>query len=732
MEIQKSKALEEASYDIDTEYESAFRMINGANFRTKDGIKYVNLDSSQPDCAEDEVASWLVIIKQGLKIGEVMDRVPYGRFNKLITGLGATTLEIENQERNSIIVVPTKSLAYNKSKSANLNHGVPYSMYVGSPMKDSGQADRKHIEEYLNARNGLKKKFLVVADSLSILIETLQKIGIDVYNDYFLMVDEIDTMQSDSVYRPKLENVIDHYLKFDHRHRCMVSATMNVFSNPELEHESCVTTIWREMPKRDINLIYTNYVDDIAVAEIKRKLEENENEKILIAYNSLDGILNILQQLGAQWKSQVGILCSERSDDKISGYLDDTDNVIDEHGNLGKRIVFMTCAYFAGIDIMDKCHLISITSHLQPFTYLSVGKLAQIAGRCRNGNLSETIIYDIPQNIEQSEYQNKDEYRTHLVKKADSYSGFMNATRNAAQENEELQPLTDFIDSFVNFSAKAKVADDYPTKILRQNHLSKDFVPAYFNIDALVEDWEMRNNTYSNDGNLYKQLTLSNNVHKETRFITKEEHDSDTIIRIKENEKERKSALIEELKPKLLAWHSQGMDDVSYKQLFGEVDKGIKEKFCDTFRKLCPYIDAERLLTDLTENWDDGRKLRNYNNAVVFWAMEDSHPFKAQVLARFNYSKLQSLPERHPERKVSIVGKKQKMKDIFLSCLKLPQNKMLTEDTMTEFFKCFFKTQRASGGRYDRIVGLNPEDLPLPKKFIDNEANLFELFSFPK
>ena len=57
---------------------------------------------------------------------------------------------------------------------------------------------------------------------------------------------------------------------------------------------------------------------------------------------------------------------------------------------------------------------------------------------------------------------------------------------------------------------------------------------------------------------------------------------------------------------------------------------------------------------------------------------------------------------------------------------------MLTEDTITEFFKCFFKTQRASGGRYDRIVGLNPEDLPLPKKFIDNEANLFELFSFPK
>lgn len=392
----------------------------------------------------------------------------------------------------------------------------------------------------------------------------------------------------------------------------------------------------------------------------------------------------------------------------------------------------MTCAYFAGIDIMDKCHLISITSHLQPFTYLSVGRLAQIAGRCRKGNLSETIIYDIPQNVSQSEYKNKDEYRRHLLKRAESYARFMNATRNAAKENEELKPLTDFIDSFVNFSAKAKVADDYPTKILRQNHLSKDFVPAYFNIDALVENWEMRNNTYSNANNLYEQLSANNNVYREERFIRADEHDSDTIRQIKENEKGRKSVLIEELKPKLLEWYNNGMDDVSYKQLCGEVDKGVKEKFCDIFKKLCPYIDCERLLADLTEKWNDGRKLRNYNNSVVFWVMDNSHPFKAQVLALFNYTELEKLPVGHKMRKVSITDKKQKMNEVFLSYLKLPQSSMITEDTMAEFFKCFFKTHRASGGRYDRIVGLNPEDLPAPKTFIDNRANLFELFIFPK
>lgn len=730
MELQKSKALENAVYDIDTDYESAFKMLNGANFSTKDGIEFVIPDSSQEDCAAEEIASWLVTIKQGLKIGHVMDRVPFGRFNKLITGLGATTLEIINQERNSIIVVPTKSLAYNKCKSANLSKEEVHAMYIGSPIKDSGQVTKKQIKEYIRKDSVLKKKFLVVADSLPILIESLNESEIDVYNDYFLMVDEIDTMQSDSVYRPKLENVIDFYMLFKRENRCLVSATMNEFSNPELARESCVTTQWREMPKREIDLIYTNYVDDIAVNKIEQLLSATDDGKILIAYNSLDGIINIVQQLGNIWEPQIGILCSERSNDKIGEYLGNTDNVIDENGNLSKRIVFMTCAYFAGIDISDKCHLISISSHLQPFTYLSVGRLAQISGRCRKGNLSETIIYDIKQNTDNPEYKNKEDYRKHLLAKANAYAEFMNSMRKAVMENKELKPLADFIDYFVDFTAKDKVGDSYPTKILRQNHLTKDFLPAYFNIDALTENWGMRYVTYSNEDNIYNELQNSNIVRKERKLFSEEEHDSKTISQIKEHEKERKAAIIEELKPQLLEWYNNGMDNASYEQMFEDVDKGIKEKFCDTFRKLCPYIEAERLLEDLSEKWSDGRKLRNYNNSAVFWAMEDSHPFKAQVLSIFKYHELEKLPERHPQRKITLMDKKNKMKKVFLSSLKLPENKQITEDTMKEYFSCFFKTTR-SGGR-DKITGLNPKNLPVPKAHIDIQANIFDLFMFPK
>ena len=48
-----------------------------------------------------------------LKLSFYMDKMPHGIVDKQVAGIGATTLEIESN-RNSIIVVPTKMLAYNK------------------------------------------------------------------------------------------------------------------------------------------------------------------------------------------------------------------------------------------------------------------------------------------------------------------------------------------------------------------------------------------------------------------------------------------------------------------------------------------------------------------------------------------------------------------------------------------------------------------------------------------
>ena len=724
------KSLAEACYELDSNYPSQFSMLNEAHFNDTDGVELVTLDEVKD--SKGEYTEWTITIKQGKRIGEVMDRVPFGIINKTITGLGATTLEIMNQERDSIIVVPTKSLAYSKYKSANLSKGDGYALYFGSPIKEiKNNVTPRQVQAYLNSNNHWKKKFLVVADSLPRLIKILESNGIDVYHNYFLMVDEIDTMQADSAYRPRLEDVMDYYFKFDWKHRSAVSATLNDFSNPLLENESRVTTRWKDNPKRNIDLIYTNYVDDTTVEIIRQKLTDNPNDKILVAYNSLDGILNILEQLSKKGivdvnKSNCGILCSERNNDKVKEYLEDADNVINEEAYLQKKIVFMTCAYFAGIDIQDQCHLITITSRLQPFTYLSIRRMEQIAGRCRNGNLSETIIYDIPQEAPDSKFQNKEEYQTSLLDRAKTYAEFMNSTKETIKRNPELEELGSFIDSFVDYSAKAKVNNnDYPIKIIRIDSIEKTFKPSFFNIDALTEKWYLVHSLYTHKDNLYKELLEQGHyINKSVNLIKQENHDT-SISDIKERNKERRAEHVEALKPQLLAWNREGRDENQYQQLCKQQDKQV-QNLCNEFKKLSPYIDNEILFDGLAENFQHQKELRNYVNKVVFHIMPPDNAFKADVLAKFNYHYIQShLGERNIGN-VSKQDKLDKMKEVFRVQLRRTD---ISDNVLSEFFSCFFKTSRT--GANDKILGLNPLDLPTPIQYITGNINPLDLFIFP-
>lgn len=72
-----------------------------------------------------------------------IDKMPHGIVNKQIPGVGATTLEI-NSNRNSIIVLPTKALAFSKCKKH------PKTLYIGSEIKDEKERTTdQEIIEYL-------------------------------------------------------------------------------------------------------------------------------------------------------------------------------------------------------------------------------------------------------------------------------------------------------------------------------------------------------------------------------------------------------------------------------------------------------------------------------------------------------------------------------------------------------------------------------------------------------
>ena len=479
-EIDGYRILHGNDVEIDLENDLIIPEINGAFIKDQGLQVSIKLNQRLTNIDGYDIGNWTIVFKQGYKMGQVLDSVPYGIIDKSITGIGATTLEINTELRSSIIVVPTKALAYNKYKTTNNARGENYCMYIGSSIGDIAKdITIDHVREYIASRGESVKKFVVVADSLPMLLDFLKILDEEVYRDYFLMVDEVDTMQADSAYRPRLETVMDYYFRFKFYNRAVITATMSEFSNPKLENEARVRIEWEVNPRRTISTLFTTYVDDLAWNEINLLLETDDN-KILVAYNSLDGIANIIKHLSIL-SSDCGILCSERSIEKAQLYIEDAHKSIDSNGHLIKRVTFMTCAYFAGIDIMDKCHLITVTSKLQPFTYLSLNRMTQIAGRCRKGTFSETIIYDIPEISPKSEIKEVNDYRLSLINRANKYAALLNDIVSATDEDPQLLPLKDFVFSYTDFVSKVKATNaNYPLTIVRQESETDKFVPAYF------------------------------------------------------------------------------------------------------------------------------------------------------------------------------------------------------------------------------------------------------------
>lgn len=383
-----------------------------------------------------------------------IDKMPHGIVNKQIPGVGATTLEI-NANRNSIIVLPTKALAFSKCKKH------PNTLYIGSEIKDEKERTTdQEIIEYLQKEG--YKKLLVVADSLGRLLKLIKE---ENYKDYFLMIDEIDVLQSDSNYRPQLEDVIDYYLLFPPKNRCMVTATMKEFTNPLLKKECLFPISWQWEKKRNIKLLHTNNIIQVVINEIK----SHPNEKIFIAYNSILQIQNIISSLEEEVKKECAILCSEASIKEAGEYYAAK---LDSNDVLPNRINFATCCYFTGIDISDNYHLITVSDSRRDYSMLTLDRMTQIYGRCRGEYkiLSDTIVYNT------KDYALVEDMRTYpdsLVRKANKVLRLITAADDISQGDYTLANLFSIVKEAIKDKAQERISNDEPINLVWVNSIIK-------------------------------------------------------------------------------------------------------------------------------------------------------------------------------------------------------------------------------------------------------------------
>lgn len=515
--------------------------INGASVIPSETLRY-NIVHKHSDYSVNEIT--FTMPDDNAKLSSVFSELPYGLIKKNRTGVGATTLEL-NSKRNSIIVVPTRALAYEKAKNSKIANTDKYSiLYVGSRITGFTV---QSIEEYTNDTSIPYKKFMVVVDSLPRLLDRL---GESSYSDYFIMFDEIDSYQYDSWYRPNMEKAIEYYFKFPYKNRCLVSATIGEFCNPNIQSEPVINVKFNNPHPRRIIVKPTSDVNIRVLKTIEEISQNYPNEKILVAFNLVTrGILKIILSLSDELRNECSVLCGEKSRKHVEQYYREILS-----NQLPSRITFMSCTYFVGIDIDEPFHLISVSDCNYPFTLLSPNKLQQIAGRCRveRGLLSETIIYSINEDIQDNVPRRWIESKIlaevqSLLDLAQSIEKVKDSFPKIIRKYNEI-----FLDEIIQSSAKS-YCRSYPVKVVRESE--GNLAPAYFNIDNILIQIQLLHSLYSTVNALPDSLIeLGHDVSVEDVKI-ETEHISDEItaeiIQLRENnDTAQLRSIIDELRTK--------------------------------------------------------------------------------------------------------------------------------------------------------------------------------------
>ena len=427
-------------------------------------------------------------------IGELKNRgmefLPNGIIEKSHTGMGATHMELTSH-RNSIIVEPIKITAYSKvlqyNKSSENRKNNLRALYVGSEIGAKEKTtSRFDIVNYINSTVKYKK-IVCVADSLQRIIDELLLVGKLHY--YFLLIDEIDSIQNDSSFRRSLEQCLDIYFMFDKTKRAVLTATPLDFTNEILRNE--VKTIFKlENPSRPIIDVYIRGNASYTMALLILRKYSESNGTVVVVLNTLkeiDRIIDTLLNYNIS-PSDIGVLCSRDNQARMGQYY--REMLSDEYPN---KICFLTSAYFTGYDIRKPYHLIIYTSVLYTSTLLSGGQIKQIIGRLRNfDHLSLSLVRREAlkgEVLSKSLISLRNLNTANIFNSAFAMLKSMNClTYNMKHYEDELQILKTFRNGALNALAEQNAAIIRQQLVLSNNKIEKgDYVRSDFYIDSKIE-----------------------------------------------------------------------------------------------------------------------------------------------------------------------------------------------------------------------------------------------------
>ncbi len=291
--------------------------------------------------------------------------------DKTVPGCGATTCEI-NMPRHSIIIEPNVPVIIGKEEK-NAQHKNPIlGIREGVYYKD--------IIEYLNNDAIPFKKLMVTPESYGRLKAPIEDAKMDLFNDFWLVIDECDRVIQDSDYRPSIAAPFYDFFKFKNKY--LVSATplvprLNGFKGDRFQF---IKIIPDYDYRPDMDLIRTNEI----MGAIKETIANTKN-KVAFFINQTDLIISCIKSLGLE--KNYHVYCGEGSVDKL--IEDNKLTNVSVNFNKLAEYTFFTSRFFSAVDLdtKEKPDIIMVTDCTSyPYTIIDPFTSAiQISGRFRNG-----------------------------------------------------------------------------------------------------------------------------------------------------------------------------------------------------------------------------------------------------------------------------------------------------------------------------------------------------------
>ena len=319
----------------------------------------------------------MITLKEGQFLSNVLSEIPTDCIlSKRVPGCGATTLELKTN-RNSIIIVPNVPVIQSKEKKEPYPKGVYEDVTVSE------------VVTYL--KENIRYKIMTTPESFGKIKVACEKCNINIYSEFFLLMDECHQLVKDVDYRNFIVLPMADFFKF--KNKAMVSATPLGFSDPRLKKFETLEVRADYDYQQEITVINA-YNTTKAIGEY---LESHQNGTVCFFVNSINQIYSIMRHFKLLEDSTV--YCAPKSVTKLREGYDFTNAYKEWRAETMKRYNFFTGRFFSAFDLelTYKPDLVMITDpYLSPYTMLDVDTdCIQICGRFRKGVNSATHIYRV-------------------------------------------------------------------------------------------------------------------------------------------------------------------------------------------------------------------------------------------------------------------------------------------------------------------------------------------------